>query len=72
MKELARVVTQIEGKRQSVSVAQVSEILGAVADLAHVSGEVLAAIVAAGARRAKRSTVRRRPTAARKRKGARS
>lgn len=53
MNELARQITVMEGLEESLSVAQVKEVLGIVGDLMHSSGTVTAMLIAAGARRAK-------------------
>lgn len=49
---LASEITKREGKRLSLSVAQVKEVVGLLADACFADAQVVAALVAAGKRRA--------------------
>lgn len=54
--ELAKAITELEGKHESVSIAQVKEIIGIVADGIFAYPDVLHCLVALGIKRYKNGT----------------
>ena len=56
LNDLAKQVTLKEGKKKSISIAQVKEVIGLISEAIHEKPEIIAELIKLGAKRKKKET----------------